>query len=291
MEITKEDMQSQLESNGYVVCPNVLTAEEITARISDMKEWQKTIPDHDKIHNDIDPHGIYKHHGVGHQKHAWKIRINKTVQSYFAHLWKSDDLVVSFDGSCYIPKSLKKKDNIWTHTDQAPDKKGLHCIQGFVALTSNSERTLVVYEKSHLLHEKYFEDRGIKSTKNWFKIDHDYLKEISASKRILTVPAGSLVLWDSRVFHQNQYGEPNSEERMVQYVCYLPRDHPKYTKKVKEKREKYFRELRTTSHWPYPVIVNGLQPQTYGDESKKINYSELTAPNLKDIEHEIKKLL
>ena len=34
-------------------------------------------------------------------------------------------------------------------------------------------------------------------------------------KVVLNIPAGSLVLWDSRTFHQNQYGKPNSEERIV----------------------------------------------------------------------------
>ena len=213
------------------------------------------------------------------------------MQSYFEYLWKSKSLAVSYDGSCFIPKSLKKKDNIWTHTDQAPNKKGLHCIQGFVALTSNKERTLVVYEGSHKLHAQYFEDRGIKGSKNWCKIDPEYLKEIHDKKRVLTVPAGSLVLWDSRTFHQNQYGAPESEERIVQYVCYLPKEHEKYTEKVREKRQKYFDMRRTTSHWPYPVTVNGLQPQTFGDESKKIDYTKLTPPNLEDMKKEIKRLI
>jgi len=168
-QLSKKEVKRQLDENGFVVCPNVLTQEEIKERIEEMKAWQKTISDHDRIHNTLDPHGIYKHHEVGHQLHAWKIRTNKNVQSYFEHLWNSNSLVVSYDGSCYIPKSLKKKDTIWTHTDQAPNKKGLHCIQGFVALTSNKERTLVVYEKSHNLHAKYFEDRGIKGSKTGVK--------------------------------------------------------------------------------------------------------------------------
>ena len=291
LELSKEEVKRQLDENGYCVCPNVLTPEEIKERIQEFCDWQKTIPNHDKIHSKIDPHGIYKHHEIGHQRHAWKIRINKNVQSYFEFLWKSKNLVVSYDGSCFIPKEWNKQDNIWTHTDQAPNKKGLHCIQGFVALTSNKERTLVVYDKSHKLHAKYFEDRRIKSSKNWFKIDEEFLNEIKEKKRVLTVPAGSLVLWDSRVFHQNQYGKPNSEYRIVQYICYLPRDHPKYTEAIRKKREKYFKERRTTSHWPCPVTVNGLQPRTFGDESKKIDYSKMIPPNLEDIESEIKKLI
>ena len=99
-------------------------------------------------------------------------------------------------------------------------------------------------------------------------------------KRILEVPAGSLVLWDSRTFHQNQYGESESEERMVQYVCYLPKKHPLNSKAMQKKRLKYFQEQRTTSHWPYPIKVNGLQPRTYGDNSKNIDYTTLIKPNL-----------
>ena len=285
------NVRQELEEFGYSIIHNVLTQEECENAYNMFHEWKNTIHDHDYIHNSVDPHGIYKHHEVGHQRHAWKIRTNKNVQSYFEYLWKSKNLVVSYDGSCFIPKEWSKQDNIWTHTDQAPNKKGLHCIQGFVALTNNKERTLVVYDKSHKLHAKYFEDRRIKSSKNWFKIDEEFLNEIKEKKRVLTVPAGSLVLWDSRVFHQNQYGKPNSEYRIVQYVCYLPRDHPKYTEAIRKKREKYFKERRTTSHWPCPVTVNGLQPQTFGDESKKIDYSKMVPPNLQDIESEIKKLI
>ena len=237
LRLLPSEIKKQLETNGYAICPNVLTKQEIKEYIQEVYKWQKTIPDHDTIHNSIDPHGIYKHAEAGHTRFAWKIRTNQIVQSYFQHLWDSKDLAVSYDGSCFIPKSLKKKDNIWTHTDQAENKKGLHCIQGFVALTHNKERTLVVYEKSHNLHAPYFEERGIKSSSDWNKIDPEYLKTIQDRKRVLEVPAGALVLWDSRVFHQNQYGRPESEERIVQYVCYLPKNNDKYTIRKKENRE------------------------------------------------------
>ena len=69
----------------------------------------KTIPNHDKIHNQIDPHGIYKYHNTGHQEHAWYIRTNPKVIEIFQNIWKTDDLVVSFDGSCYISKIVKNK--------------------------------------------------------------------------------------------------------------------------------------------------------------------------------------
>jgi ectoine hydroxylase-related dioxygenase (phytanoyl-CoA dioxygenase family) len=284
-------VQRNLELVGYCVVPNVLSEEEVRQAKEMFYSWQKTIPNHDKLHSKIDPHGIYKHHEVGHQQHAWFIRTRPKVQEVFKSLWKCQKLIVSFDGSCYISKENQQKDNIWTHTDQAPNSKNFECYQGFVALTENKERTLVVYEGSHLLHKKYFEDRGINSSKNWNLIDHQTLEELADKKKILHIPAGALVLWDSRTFHQNQYGKPKSEERIVQYVCFLPDNHPKNNNAMKTKRKRYFLTRRTTSHWPAPIRVNGLQPQNWGDESLKIDYNELKKPDLESMMDTIKSLL
>ena len=285
------DISKELNEKGYCIIPNVLSENEINYAKDLFYKWQKTIPNHDKIHNQIDPHGIYKFHNAGHQEHAWYIRTNPKVVEIFKKIWKTDELVVSFDGSCYISKECNKLDNIWTHTDQAPNVKQLQCYQGFVALTSNKERTLVVYEGSHLIHEKYFSERGIVSSKNWQLIEHDYLDSISDKKKELEVPAGALVLWDSRTFHQNRYGMPKSEERIVQYVCYLPKVNKKNSKSQQTKRLKYFEELRTTSHWPYPIKVNSLQPQTYGNKEREIDYTKLTKPDLSKYINQIKELI
>ena len=290
----KEEL-AELGEKGYCVIENILTAEEVETAIKYFREWFSSHPQIESLHNKISPHGIIKFHEVGQQRHAWFIRTRENVQNVFKEIWKTDEVVVSFDGGCYIPADCKKKDNTWTHTDQAPTKKGLKCIQGFVALTNNCERTLVVYEGSHKLHEEYAKEYNLTSTKDWLLIEHNYLDKISDKKKILNIKAGSLVLWDSRTFHQNQYGNGNNysnnnkEERIVQYVSYLPRSN--LPKKMLEKRQKYFAEKRTTSHWAYPVKVNGLQPQNYGDKTLNINYSELAAPQLEDLLEEIVKLV
>lgn len=91
--------------------------------------------------------------------------------------------------------------------------------------------------------------------------------------------------------YTNSQLPPPREERIVQYVCFLPRGDRKNMQSQKTKRRKYFDDRRTTSHWPYPINVNGLQPQNYGNKELVIPYEELTPPDLGDLQEEIEKLL
>ena len=284
-------VKTELEQKGYCIVPNVLSKEDIESYKMKFHKWRKSIPGLDKFHNTLNPHHIYKYHEVGHQEFAWDIRVNKKVQDVFRYLWDTDDLVVSFDGCCWMDKNVKKRDNIWTHSDQSPKKKGLHCYQGFVSMTDNKEKTLVVYEGSHKLLEDYYKNMEIKETGDWNLIDKDYLDLISPLKKKLKVPAGALVLWESRTFHQNNYGKQNDEERLVQYVCYLPKNNKKNSKAMQKKRRKYFDTRRTTSHWPYNIKVNAKQPRNYGNNDYVINYDDLPKPNLEKLMPEIEKII
>jgi ectoine hydroxylase-related dioxygenase (phytanoyl-CoA dioxygenase family) len=283
------DYKAELEENGYAVIEDVLTEDEVKYARECFDEWLNDNEQIKKIHDKVSPHGIFKHFEVGHQRHAWYIRTRPKVQDVFKNLWNTDDLVVSFDGSCWMRSDIKKRDGVWTHTDQAPNKKGLTCYQGFAALTENHRRSLVVYEGSHKLHEQYAKDKNLKSSKNWLLIEQDYLNKIQDTRRVVHAKAGSLVLWDSRIFHQNEYGGACNEERIVQYVSFLPRHG--LTKKMQEKRKEYFLTRRTTSHWAYPVKVNGMQPQNYGNKDLVIDYSLLKPPELDDMMDDIIKIL
>lgn len=290
--MNNNEIIKNLRELGYCIVPNVINNDEIDEAKKLFFEWKNKIPNIDKIHSTIDPHGIFKFHQIGHQKHAWYLRTRQNIINIFKSIWNTDNLVVSFDGCCYIDKNLDKKDSIWTHTDQASNNSDLQCYQSFISLTDNEERTLIVYENSHLYHKEYFENKK-KSSIRWNLIDRDILEKLKDNKKILKVSKGSLVIWDSRTFHQNQYGKPNSEERLVQYICYLPKDHKLNTNTEQTKRLKYFNEKRTTSHWPYKINVNSLQPQTYGDNNKLIDYSNLPIIDLENEPYfdDIKKLL
>jgi ectoine hydroxylase-related dioxygenase (phytanoyl-CoA dioxygenase family) len=285
----KNNMDALLEKHGYVIVENVLTERQVDKTKTMFHEWYSN-PEINLKHAKTGVHGIFKYGEAAHQRFAWYVKTRDSVQQVFRDIWKTDDLVTGFDGSCYLPSTFQQKDTCWIHTDQAPNKKGRTCIQGFVALTTNIDRTLVVYDGSHLLHEEYMRDYKETGSKNWIKIDKSYLERIADRKRVLHVKAGSLVLWDSRTFHSNQYGT-NGEERLVQYTCFLPRHHEKNNAAMKEKRLKYFNERRMTSHWPYPLHVNSLQPHTFGNDNLLIDYSKLIPPNLKRLGKKIKCIL
>ena len=289
-----ETIKKNLEQNGYCIIENILNPNEIFNAKELFYDWYDSIHNFDYIHSKINPHNIFKYHQVGHQEFAWYLRTRPQIISTFASIWDttSDNLVCSFDGSCYIKQGNNKLNTkCWTHTDQAPKKIGRHCVQGFVSLTNNKNNSLVVYEGSHLLHDPYFREiNQSNDSKNWQLINQEYLNNITDKRKVLNVPAGSLVLWDSRTFHQNIHSDSN-EERIVQYICMLPKNNKLNSTAMQKKRLKYFNELRTTSHWPYPINVNSLQPQTYGNNELLIDYNTLKKPNLDLYMNTIEKLL
>ena len=272
----------ELQEKGYTIVPGVFSKEKVEKARHLFFDWLKSVPEVEKHHEHFAFQGLMKFGEIGHQKHTWFIKTDPDVQRVFKDLWKTEDLVTGFDGVCWIPADWMREDVEWTHTDQSAAAKGLACIQGFVSLTDNVERSFVVYEGSHLLHEPYMRKHGFTGARNWRLIHNAYLNGIKHSRKVLTVRAGDMVLWDSRTFHQNQYGNL-PEERLVQYVCYLPKHHPSNTLGMQRTRKKYFEKRRTTSHWPYPLSVNSAQPPN----------EILTVPvaDLSEYEEEIKKLL
>jgi len=291
-----EKHKKDLAEKGYTIFKNLLSVEEVDEYKKEFYKWLDIVPELKKLHSMIDFNGIFKHHQVGNQRFAWLLRSNPKIVNIFKELWETDELVTSFDGCCYYPKEYKGEERYWTHTDQSSRKKGVYCYQSFVSLTNNVERTLQVYEGSNLLHENYFETMNIDEPRDWNIIDIEYIKKISDSKRVLNVNEGDLVVWDSRTFHQNLCGnEECEEERLVQYLCYLPKNNDGNTERERRYRKRYFETRRTTSHWPYPMNVIPTQPNAYNyynpEEEIIIDYDLLPVPYLNDLIVKINELL
>ena len=296
MDLSLAYYKTELINKGYTIIPDIYNQHEIQEYREEFDKWRTNTPDLDNLHNTIDFNGIYKHHRVGQQRFAWLARTNEKIQRVFKYLWSTDSIVTAFDGCCYYPTDFSGTPTYWTHTDQAGTKPGLRCYQSFLSLTNNKWRTLVVYEYSHLLHEHYFKSMGIESNRDWNVIDEMYSSNIVDSMKFLDVPAGALVVWDSRLFHQNTCGTPDcKEERLIQYLCFLPRDNKQNTEYECNKRLRYFHNIRTTSHWPYPLNAVPEQPNMYNYYNPKapiiIEYSRLPEPDLSDLIDKIEKII
>ena len=291
-----EFYKNELQENGYTVIPNVYNDEEIQEYHNEFNKWMNSVENLPELHDTIDFNGIFKHHQVGHQRFAWLARTNPKIINIFKNIWNTDELVCSFDGCCYYPKDYIDTPRYWTHSDQSSKKIGLYCYQSFLSLTDNSQRTFIVYKGSHLLHQDYFKTMQIEGLTDWNIIDKNYLQTISENKQILNVKKGDLVIWDSRTFHQNTCGSITcEEERLVQYLCYLPKNNVGNTVEQQEIRKNCFDNKRTTNHWPYPMGIVPEQPNFYNYNNPNnliyIDYNSLPKPDIDDLLNKIKKLL
>ena len=123
---------------------------------SDPSTWQNEFPK--GLHYEK---GHVKINKISHAKFLWEIRAEPKIIESFSQLWETNQLLTSFD-VCNVmlpPKygGKNREDNHkdWQHVDQSFNKKGLHCVQGFLNLedTTSDDGCLVLYPKSHLLQE------------------------------------------------------------------------------------------------------------------------------------------
>ena len=289
---TAETLKATLEQHGVAIIPSVLNTEECQHLYDGVwkfyehisQKWDTPIQRTDnktwKGFYDLYPmHSmLVQHWNVGHAQFAWDARQNPKVVAPFAALWKTDDLIVSFDGSSFHlpPEDTRKgwyRGGSWLHTDQRLSDSTFKCAQAWVTPLEvrPGDATLTFLRGSHKYHGEFAQ--RFKHTENksdWHMLEgqaeHDFfLKEKQCEHMCIACPAGSIVFWDSRTMHagiepQSERAKPN--ERMAIYVCYVPRSRA--TPKQLEKKRKALKELRTTSHWPEYAKLFGKTPRTYG---------------------------
>jgi len=171
-------------------------------------------------------------------------------------------------GNCQYPLS----DAQWLHVDQHPSRMGRHCIQGLVQITSaehDGDASLEVVPGSHhkfsrleVLLGRSVPAQG--SRKDWVKFsDAEKQSPQLAGERLISVraPRGSLLLWDSRTWHQGgrvRHRRPDPEPRFAIYVCMQPVLDPAGLPDAEvDRKRKAFREGRATSHWPLRTVLFG----------------------------------
>lgn len=299
---TLAEVRDKLARDGVAVVRGVMTADEITEarqlkwkmlgelskgtmKESDTTSWS-FLYDLYPLHS-----MLIQHWGVGHSELAWHVRQSPGVSEVFGRIWDTpaEDLITSFDGlSIHLPPETTGRGwyrgSNWLHTDQAPSRPGLECIQGLVNLydVRPGDATLKVIRGSHNHIAAYAAQFGKQAeTEDWNKVNDTELKwfmqQDNCREDNVLAGAGDLVLWDSRCLHQGMEAVPGRQQpnaRTVVYVCMTPRSGA--TPKVMQKRLDAFKNLRTTTHWPNKAKLFPKTPRTYGNPLPQVG--TLSAP-------------
>jgi hypothetical protein len=290
---TSDNFMKKLDKYGVCVIPNILLEDECIKIRNKMWDEIKYICKNRFDINNIDTWNnfydlmplhsmLIQYHNIAHLQSVWDIRQHENIGNIFSKIWNvpKEELLTSFDGiSINLPPEKTKRGwflgNDWMHTDQSSNKKGLQSIQGFVNLypVNQGDATLTILEKSHKYHEEFFNHINIHDNNDWFKLNTEqkqWFINKGCNQFCVIAPIGSLVLWDSRTIHQGieaQKDRLQENFRMVVYTCLFPKDN--FSKKIKEKRKKYFQDMRVTSHWGTKIFPKNLR--TYGRELKEFN--------------------
>lgn len=221
----------------------------------DSSTWQKEkLPIQTKLNT-------YENYGVVHERFMWEARQEQNILDTFTKIWGTDELLVSFDSLNVTLPNFKQARTPWPHVDQAPRKRGLHCVQGIINLSHAGEEdgSLVVVPGSHALVEEFFDT--MTDSKDWEYKDNRYFSEDDmqwftkrglAAKKVLAEP-GDLIVWDSRTIHWG--GEPTEKSdvvRTVIYAAYAPASMA--SDEAIAAKQQVFRNNGATTHWPHDNV-------------------------------------
>ncbi|OMJ69820.1 hypothetical protein SteCoe_32361 [Stentor coeruleus] len=285
------DIEQQLENHGVAVvqifspseCENFRNR--AWADFSRLINLQKDDPNTYKNLKALSPirSMLLKNNPLVHLQWVWDIRQDPRIVEIFASLWNTnkEDLLVSYDAiSLHLPSEITYdgwfNNRLWIHTDQSSEKKFKCCVQGLVNLypVNPGDATLLVLEDSHKYFNEYFEYVGIANRKDFIIIEKqgiEFFLRKGCVPRWVLADEGTLVLWDSRVFHMGSgpiIGREKQNFRLVTYVCMLPRHG--VSQKILDKKLKALENKVDTSHWANCAYVGrkhkpGYFPFTFND--------------------------
>ena len=297
----KEHLRDTVKMYGVAIIPSVLNEEECQNLVDGLwnyfetitQQWNQPIQRNDEstwnqIYSLFPLHSmLFQHLQSGHTQCCWDVRQNPKLVDIFSHFWncKNEDLLVSFDGFSFnLPPEITKKgwnnNNVIYHTDQSYRRHGFETIQSWITGldVNEGDATLSFMEQSHLYHRECAEYFQIGEKNDWYQLSKEqeqFYMEKGCQYKKIKCPKGSLVVWDSRTVHcgTNAFKErqqPNM--RAIIYVCYLPRSF--ITKTNLEKKRKYYKDLRNTTHHPCKIKVFSKIPRTYGKQIETITSIE-----------------
>jgi ectoine hydroxylase-related dioxygenase (phytanoyl-CoA dioxygenase family) len=194
-------------AQGYVVIKAAATPQEVehgTGLLWRFLEKETDMREDNSLTWDF-PHDLgYAHLGImnslgfNHSELCWFVRQLPKVREAYSQIWKTNDLICSFDGgNLFLPwhadESQKTTDG-WFHVDQGRTRRGLQGVQGLVALTDATPHTggLLVVAGSHKQHDELVGNR---------RDDGDFVVLSggdcidTSTARLITCKAGDLIMW------------------------------------------------------------------------------------------------
>ncbi|OAA68015.1 Phytanoyl-CoA dioxygenase [Niveomyces insectorum RCEF 264] len=265
------DWRDELEKKGYAVVRGAVSPERAKYYQQKAFDWLKSFDPsldledpstwktaHLPLQTDKN---TYEHYSVVHEKFMWEARMEPGVLDAFAKLWGTDELLVSFDSLNVTLPNLKPPRAPWPHVDQAPRKRGMHCIQGIINLShaGPEDGSLCVMDGSSPLVEQFFDT--MTNPADWEWKDNRYFddKDIAwftergvKPVRIQAEP-GDLILWDSRCIHWG--GEPTAKSNTIRTVIYAAYAPAKLaTPEALAEKRRVFEANGATTHWPHTNI-------------------------------------
>ncbi|KAL3483011.1 hypothetical protein BJX62DRAFT_231273 [Aspergillus germanicus] len=288
------DWLDTFNEKGYVVLKNVVSKDRAQYYREKMLEWLGSFDTGFDINDRTTwteenlpwsfKNGMYLHYAAAHEKYIWEAKQEPGVLDAFAKIWGTDELIASYDTiNLTLPNAAEMGGTKpWPHVDQAPERQGMHCVQGFincrfispldtkeskiltnvrfaVSEAGPKDGGLVVMEGSARLFDRFFKEFPPDRTKgplaalhyDFYPFQDEDLKWYEEQGcRIIKVCAepGDLVLWDSRQMHYAVYPETDII-RTVIYTCYTPASW--ISEEDREKKKEIFHKWEATTHWPH----------------------------------------
>jgi hypothetical protein len=77
---------------------------------------------------------MYLNYCAAHEEYMWEARQEPGVLDAFAKIWGTDELIASYDTvNITLPNATEMGGATpWPHVDQAPERDGMNCVQGFI---------------------------------------------------------------------------------------------------------------------------------------------------------------
>ena len=310
---TVENINETLDTKGLAILPGFLNENEIESMRAGFFETFRNLtgnqfnPDDEETWRcvmDLQPTQgmLFQNYGIGQAQVSWDLRQNPRVVDVFKGIYgveRREDLTVSMDGLAFsLPPEITNRgwatgpDN--THVDQCLYDNDPHWVQGWITANDvlEGDATFSFLPGSHLLHKEFREYKeaeelgtcpafdtyaaGVESgdIHNWYVLQPNDFAFFEKPLERVKCPAGSLIIWDSRLFHSGsrpKKGRNQASTRMVSYVTYYPKEW--LTDKQKKYHLETFTKGETSTHHFAKRFAK--KPRAYGPQPEVVSTASM----------------